>query len=139
MKQTHENLPDTAMDGRNRHREQIELLVSRLDLLEGRTKVMMRMYFENGTSFRQIARLAGVNETSIARRIHKISARLLDGKYITCLRNSDRLSQIQLSIAKDYFLNGLSKNKIAERKGCSLYRVGRILREIQSIIAEAEE
>lgn len=139
MKQTHENLSDTVMAERRRRREQIDLLLNRLDLLEGRTKVMMKMHFENGTSFRQIARLLGVSETSIARRIHRISNRLLDGKYIVCLRNRDRLSQNQMAVAKDYFLRGLSQSKIAERRRWSLYRVGRILREIQSIIAETEQ
>lgn len=139
MKQTHENLSDALIAGRNRRREQIDLLINRLDLLEGRTKVMMKMHFENGSSFRQIARLLGVSETSIARRIHRISGRLLDGKYITCLRNRNRLSPNQMSVAKDYFLRGLSQRMIAERKHWSLYRVGRILREIQGIIAEAEQ
>jgi predicted DNA-binding protein YlxM (UPF0122 family) len=139
MKQTHENLSSAFAAGRNRRREQIDLLLSRIDLLEGRTKVLMQMHFENGSSFRQIARLLGVNETSIARRIHRISARLLNGKYIVCLRNRDRLSKIQMSVAKDYFLSGLSQSKIAERKSWSLYRVGRVLREIRSIIAEVEE
>ena len=139
MKQTHENLSDALIAGRNRRREQIDLLINRLDLLDGKTKVMMKMHFENGNSFRQIARLLGVSETSIARRIHRISARLLDGKYITCLRNRDRLSQNQLSVAKDYFLSGFSQSKIAERKHWSLYRVGRIIKEIQSIIDETEQ
>lgn len=139
MKQIHENLSDAATAGRNRRREQIELLRKRLDLLEGRTKVMMKMHFENGNSFRQIARLLGVSETSISRRIHRISARLLNGRYIACLRNRDMLSRDQLDVAKDYFLCGLSRCKIAERRRWSLYRVGRILREIQSIIDEAEQ
>jgi predicted DNA-binding protein YlxM (UPF0122 family) len=99
----------------------------------------MKMHLENGNSFRQIARLVGVSETSIARRIHKTSSRLLNGKYIVCLRNRDRFSRNQMSVAKDYFLRGLSQNKIAERKRWSLYRVGQTVREIKRIIAETEQ
>ena len=139
MKQIHENLSDELVAERSRRREQVDLLLSRLDLLEGKSKVLMQMHFENGNSFRQIARLLGVNETSISRRIHKISGRLLNGKYILCLRNRDLLSKTQMSVAKDYFLTGLSQNKIAERKSWSLYRVGRVLREIRNIITEIEK
>ena len=139
MKQTHENLSDAVVAGRNRHREQIDLLTGRLGLLEGKTKVMMKMHFENGASFRQIAKLLGVSETSISRRIHKVSTRLIDGKYIACLRNRDRLTKNQLSVAKDYFLNGFSQSDIAKRKHYSLYRVGLILKEVKSIIDESEK
>ncbi|MHC4351430.1 MAG: sigma factor-like helix-turn-helix DNA-binding protein [Planctomycetota bacterium] len=139
MKQTHENVSDVMSAARDRHRGQVDLLLSRLDLLEGRAKVMMKMHFEKGNSFRQMARLLGVSETSVARRIHRISARLLDGRYIACLRNRDRLTRHQMSVAKDYFLKGLSQSKIAETKRWSLYRVGRTLREIQSVIAETQQ
>ncbi len=139
MKQTHENVSDAMLVARGRHREQIDLLLGRLDLLEGRSKVMMKMHLENGNSFRQIARLLGVSETSVARRIHRISARLLDGQYIVCLRNRDKLTGQQMSVAKDYFLRGLSQSKIAETKHWSLYRVGRTIREIRGVIAEARQ
>lgn len=139
MKRTHENVSDAALAAKGRHREQVSLLLDRLDLLEGRAKVMMKMHFENGSSFRQIARLLGVSETSVARRIHRISDRLLDGRYIVCLRNRHRLTRDQLAVAKDYFLRGLSQSKISETKRLSLYRVGRTLREIQNVIDEAQQ
>ena len=139
MKRTHGNISDAMLPARGRRREQIDLLLSRLDLLEGRAKVMMKMHFENGNSLRQIAGLLGVSETSIARRIHRISARLLDGRYIACLRNRDRLTENQMSVAKDRFLRGFSQSKIAERKSWSLYRVSRTLKQIHSVIAEAQQ
>ncbi len=139
MRRTHGNVSEAMLVARGHQRERVDLLLSRLDLLEGRAKVMMKMHFENGSSFRQIARLIGVSETSVARRIRRISSRLLDGQYITCLRNRDKLTTRQMSVAKDYFLRGLSQSKIAETKRWSLYRVGRILREIQSVIAEAQQ
>jgi len=139
MKLTHENVSDAMLAARGRHREQLGLLLGRLDLLEGRAKVMMKMHFENGASFRQIARLLGVSETSVARRIHRLCGRLIDGQYIVCLRNRDRLTKHQMMVAKHYFLEGLSQSKIAEKKRWSLYRVGRTLKEIQSVIVESEQ
>jgi len=139
MKRTHGNISDAMLSARGRRREQIDLLLARLDLLDGRAKVMMKMHLENGNSFRQIARLLGVSETSVARRIHRISARLLDGRYIACLRNRERLTEHQMSVAKDRFLRGFSQSKIAERKSWSLYRVSRTLKQIQGVIAEAQQ
>ena len=139
MKQTHDNVSDVMSAAGGRHRGQVDLLLSRLHLLEGRAKVMMKMHFEKGNSFRQMARLLGVSESSVARRIHRISSRLLDGRYIACLRNRDRLSSDQMSVAKDYFLRGLSQSKIAEKKRWSLYRVGRTIREIESVIARTQQ
>lgn len=135
MRMTHENVSDAAMVVRGRRREQIDLLRGRLDLLEGRAKVLMKMHYENGSSFRQIARLLGVNETSVARRVHRLSDRLLNSQYITCLRLRDKLTESQMAVAKDYYLKGLSQSKIAEKRQWSLYRVGRVLKEIQKIIA----
>ena len=102
-------------------------------------KPRMKMHYEKGNSFRQMARLLGVSESRVARRIHRISSRLLDGRYIACLRNRDRLSSDQMSVAKDYFLRGLSQSKIAEKKRWSLYRVGRTIREIESVIARTQQ
>lgn len=135
MRLTHENVSDAALVGRGRRREQIDLLRGRLDLLEGRAKVLMKMHFENGSSFRQIARLLGVNETSVARRVHRLSDRLLNGRYIICLRLRNKLTESQMTVAKDYYLKGLSQSKIAAKRRWSLYRVARVLKEIEDIIA----
>jgi len=138
MKRIHENVADGALPTSGLRREQVDLLVSRLDLLEGRAKVMMKMHFENGNSFRQIARLLGVSETCVARRVRRISDRLLDGRYFACLRNRDRLTSLQISVARDYFIRGLTQSKIAETRRLSLYRVGQTIREIQGVIGQTQ-
>jgi transposase len=91
------------------------------------------MYLEKGNSFRQMAKLAGVHETIIARRIHKITKRLLYGEYITCLRNSKRFSAIELSIAREYFLTGLSMREIARKRQITYYQVRKVLRKIRQV------
>jgi len=108
----------------------LELLESRIELLCGKEKLLMTMYLKNGNSFYQMARLAGVNEVTIARRIHKIIKRLLDGEYITCLRNRDKFSDCEMAVAKDYFLTGLSMREIARHQRCSRYRVRQTLGKI---------
>lgn len=134
MKQIHKNISHKQSEIKNNYRDRIDLLANRVGLLTGKDKLLMTMYLENGNSFRQMARLAGVNEAHIARRIHKIIKRLLDGEYITCLRNRDQFSATEMNIAKDYFLLGLSIRRIATKRHFSYYRVRETLKKIQRII-----
>jgi len=134
MKKIHENIPQSSVKARAEYRDRIDLLRSRVELLTGKDKMLMTMYMENGNSFRQMARLSGVNEASIARRIHKVTKRLINGEYITCLRNRNRLDRGELDIAKDYFLAGLSMKKIAKKRDTTYYCVRKTLRKIQGII-----
>ena len=139
MEQIHTDIAQESLKGKDEFRDRIDLLRSRVNLLTGKDKVLMMMYLENGNSFRQMARIAGVNEASIARRIHKITKRLIDGEYITCLQNRDKFTQAEIDIAGDYFVMGLSMRKIAGRRRCSCYRVRETLKKIQRLVTVVEE
>jgi predicted DNA-binding protein YlxM (UPF0122 family) len=134
MKKIHVNISQTTLEAEKRRRAELDLLRSRLHLLNGKEKVLMTMYLENGSSFRQIARLAGVSDTSIARRINILTERLTDGEYITCLRNRDKFTRDQMAIAKDYFLVGLSMKEIAVKRRWSRYHVRETIIKIKSIL-----
>ena len=134
METIHSNVSEGTLKTKNEYRDRIDLLRSRVNLLTGQDKLLMTMYLENGNSFRQMARLAGVNETNIARRIHKVTKRLIDGEYITCLRNRDKLTDAELAIAKSYFLTGLSIGKIAAKKHTTYYRIRETLKKVQQIV-----
>ena len=67
--------------------EEVQLLQRRAEILGAADRALVLMYLEKGRCFSDIARVAGLNEANVARRIHKLIARLLDGKYITCLRH----------------------------------------------------
>jgi len=133
MKKIHANISERTLKARNSYRDRIDLLRSRAALLIGKDKLLMTMYLENGNSFRQMARLAGVNEASIARRIYKITKRLIDGEYITCLRNRDKLTKTELVIAKDYFLLGMSIRKIATKHRSTYYHIRQTMKKIQQV------
>lgn len=130
----HENTDSSDLETKSGIRDRIDLLQSRIGLLRGRDKLLMTMYVQNANTFRQMARLAGVNEATIARRIHKITKRLLDGEYITCLRNRREFTPDELRIAKDYFLGGLSQEKIAQKRSCSRRRVRETLKKIAGLV-----
>jgi len=138
MKRIHVNIPEETQDVKGRRRGGIDLLRRRLNLLAGTDKVLMTMYVEHENSFRQIARVCGVSEANVARRINGIISRLTDGQYIACLRNRDKLSKWQLTVAKDYFLLGLSIRKIADKRRRSYYHVRDTLNDIRNIVASSE-
>ena len=62
----------SASEAVKNRRGRIELLLERVGLLDGQDRVLMTMYLENGNSCRQLAKLAGVNEANIGRRIQKL-------------------------------------------------------------------
>jgi predicted DNA-binding protein YlxM (UPF0122 family) len=134
MQQIYVNMPQKDLKLRNTYRERIELLQSRISLLAGDNRLLMTMYLTNGNSFRQIARLSGVSESTIARRIHKITQRLTDGEYISCLRNRDKFTRQQLDVARDYFLSGHSIRRIARKYDCTYYHVYKMIKQIRQII-----
>jgi predicted DNA-binding protein YlxM (UPF0122 family) len=138
MKAVHENIPEDDSAAGTKHCDRIDLLRNRIGLLTGKDKALMAMYIENGNSFRQMARLVGVNEACIARRIYKVTERLMRGECITCLRSRDKFSRRELGIAKDYLLTGLSLRKIAKKRDATYYRVREALKKIQGIIALPE-
>ena len=137
MKKIHTNISQKTRETKNRYRNEIDLLRGRLNLLNGKDKVLMTMYLENGNSFRQIARLTGISDTSIARRINGLTKRLIDGQYIVCLRNREKFTREQMTIAKDYFLTGLSMREIAIKRHWSFYHVREVLKKVQSILKDS--
>jgi predicted DNA-binding protein YlxM (UPF0122 family) len=130
----HNNISQKSLQARTEVRDRIDLLRSRAKLLTGKDRLLMTMYLDNSNTFRQMARLAGVNEANIARRIHKIIKRLIDGEYITCLQNREIFSNAEMAIAKQYLLLGWSIKKIASAQGCSYYRARKSLKKIQRLI-----
>jgi len=134
MKEIHTNVSQRTLKIRKEYRARIELLRNRLGLLSGEDRLLMTMYLERENSFRQIARLAGVSDTVIARRINKLTKRLLDGEYISCLRNHNKFGKTDMSIAKDYFLMGLSIKKIAAKRHLTYYRARETIKKIRQTL-----
>jgi len=122
---------------RNWDRKSEDVLRNRLDLLDGNDRVLMKMYIEAGSSFRQMARLAGVNEVTVARRIRSTTRRLVNGQYLNCLRHREKLTAMELNIAKDYYLKALPMRSISARRGWSYYHTQRTICKIRRLLGEA--
>ncbi len=134
MKRIHDNISCRTAKIRNEYRNQVDLLRRRVCLLVGKDRVIMTMYLENGASLRQMARLAGVSDAHISRKIKKLIRRLIDGDYIKCLRNRDLFSKNELELAREHLLLGLSIRHISDKREVSYYQIRQTLLKIQRLI-----
>jgi predicted DNA-binding protein YlxM (UPF0122 family) len=134
----HENIPQSASPARSPYRDRIELVRSRVGLLSGKDRLLMTMYLENGNSFRQLARLAGVNEANIARKIRRLIRRLTGSEYVMCLRNRQKFTRTELMVARDHFIHGWPLRKIAAKRNCTFYHVRKIVNKVQRLAEAAE-
>lgn len=116
--------PSKIVDFRDttREREYAERIWARAHLLTNRDRALLALHVDAGNSFHQIARLLGVRPTTIARRIRKITERLVDQTYPLCARSPERFAELELSIIRDFFVRGLSMAEISRAHGVSYYR-----------------
>ena len=121
------------------NRDKIELLRRRISLLEGRDRLLMSMYFEKGNSCYQIAKLLGVCESTISRRIRKLISQLTGKPFEIYRQHRKKFEPQQKPVAADHFLLGLSIGQIASRHNCSIYKVRTILKQIHTIIKAGEK
>lgn len=138
MEKIHKNIPKKVYQDKENSRAQNEVLRSRLDLLDGKDKFLMTLYLEDGYSIFQISRLTAISEKSISLRIQRLKERLLDGKYLDCLRNRSKFYKYQMDIAKDYFLTGLSIREITKKRRRSVYYVRETIAQIKEILNKCE-
>ena len=133
MKRIHENVSSGELGNRTNYRNRIDVLLNRVSLLTGVDKVLMTMYLRNGNSFYQMAILCGVDETTISRRIKRITKRLIDNDYLWCLGDSDIFTKSEMELARDYFIRGLSLRKTAAKRGLSYYMVRKHVERIKAL------
>jgi hypothetical protein len=104
-------------------RRRTEVLRARAHLLAGQDRVLLEMYLDHGNPFSQMARLAGVSTSSVARRVRRIIRRLMDETYAVCSGRQDYFSEHELALIKDRFVLGLSMACISRRRALSYHNV----------------
>ncbi|MEN6575784.1 MAG: hypothetical protein ABFD90_05520 [Phycisphaerales bacterium] len=92
------------------------------DLLIGDDKTLLLMYIQAGCSFQQLARLTGMNRSSVGRRIRRIIRRLSDPTYTLCLDDRRGFSNLERAVIRDHFIRGLSLTHICRDHGLCYYR-----------------
>jgi len=136
MRGTGEKTEYTAAGGKSRPRKSLELVQGRANMLTGEDRALLKMYIEKGASFAEMARLAGTGEQRIARRVGRIAGRLIDGRYVNCVRRRRELNMEELGVARDYFLTGLPVKSIAAKRGLTYHRARKALKRIRRILGE---
>ena len=136
MENIRRDMPCELAETKNDYRSHVEILKSRIDLLAGEDKVLMTMYLKNGCSCRQMAKLAHISETNMARKLRKIAERLANNEYIVCLKRRSEFSKKELGIAKDHFMLGKSIKKIAGKNNSTYYGIRATLKKVQKFINE---
>ncbi|HPC95237.1 MAG TPA: hypothetical protein PLU87_09855 [Sedimentisphaerales bacterium] len=116
-------------------RDWIEVLRRRVDLLTGAERALMEMYLDSGQSYRRIARLTGLNASTIARRLRRIARRLTDDTFFCCLRCRRRLRARELAIIRDHFVRGRSIRDISTGRHVSRYCVRSAIRKARRLAA----
>ncbi len=108
-------------------RERMDLLDLRANLLDSQDRALLQMHLEAGRGFHEIARLTGLNPSTVCRRIHRMIHRLSDPTYTVCLRNQRQFSREELDVIRDHFVRGLSLACIRRRHALGHRRVRRII------------
>jgi len=111
-----------------------DLILHRLSWLEEQDRLLLELVYEKGLSYRQIARLTGIRESSISRRVRKLTGRLLNRTYSLCLLHRSELSPMQLCIARNRYVLGKSRRDIACQLRITLYSVDRHLQRLEKIL-----
>jgi hypothetical protein len=114
-------------------REVVEALRTRLDLLGGADRVLLKMHLDARSSFDEIAKLTGLNRSSVCRRIHRMMGRLSDETYVRCAAARDRFSAPELRVVRDHFVRGLSLKRIGREHNLCYYRVRTIVEKARRL------
>ena len=136
MSETHKKATHSYLSSEERYRKNADTLRRRMALLEGEDAILMKMFLETGASYRQMSRLLAVNEVTLARRIRAMTTRLVSGQYLDCLGHRRKLDEMELKVAKDYYLKGLPIRSIAAKRGWSFYRIAGTIGKIRHLIGE---
>ena len=129
-----ENTKEQWQNVNRDYRDYNERLQNRLSLLRGTDKILMKMHLENGYSFADLSRLAGVSQATISRRIKKIAERLTGKEINTYYMYRSDFDSGQRRIIKDHLRDGLSQREICNRRNITRYRVRTALDKLDKLM-----
>jgi predicted DNA-binding protein YlxM (UPF0122 family) len=127
------SLSDSGRKQRENLRRRMERVRLKAELLTEPDRTLIKMYLDNNNSFRQIANLTGVNQSTVARRFKKIMDRLCDTGIETTLKKQSRLTQKQKRVVRDYFIRGMNAKEIAHKHHLSYYNVTKTINNVKKL------
>ena len=114
-------------------RPDTQTLLQRAQQLPEPDRTVVTMYLQNAASFRQIAQLTDLSESTAARHVRKVLAALSDEKLNAALTSGKLLSRRQKKVIRDYFFGGLTLSDIARKYQISYYNARRIISFVRKI------
>ncbi len=112
-----------------------ERLTARVDMLPQQQKALVRLFLA-GQGYKDIAKIASVNEANVSRKLRKIADRINCDSFIAALSENNSMPAEKLEIIKDHFVNGLSARTVAKNTGLSCYEVSKIIHQIKNLSAK---
>jgi len=79
------------------------------------------MLFLNGQKYITLAKAAGVNEATVARRLRKIAARISSDNFLAALVQDG-------GVLNEKFISGKTSKQISRETGLSYYKVRKIIK-----------
>ncbi len=107
-----------------------ELHTARVEMLNNEQITLVKI-FQNRPSFRAIAKMAGVNEATIARRLKKIARFISSESFSAALSRKYNVPQEKMNVIAKHFINGLSIRAITQNTGLSVYKIRKIISQMR--------
>jgi len=108
------------------------------DLLVGDDKTLLLMYLRAGCSYQQLARLTGMNRSSVGRRIRRTIRRLSDPTCVLCLEGDWGFSDLEMAVIRDHFIHGVSIRRICKDHNLCYYRARTIVEKARQVALSRE-
>lgn len=132
-----ENWPDRPVGfrgDRDAVRDAAEQICRRLEWLELSDRLLLEMIYEQGMSVRKAAVILQKSPSTVARRIRARVQGLFSTDYQICLRHRTELSDLQMSIARYYYVQKKSRRAISRFLGISRYALQRHLDKLRGLV-----
>jgi DNA-directed RNA polymerase specialized sigma24 family protein len=116
-------LSDAPLSANRSARRDAEAIRHQAAMLDGEQQAFLEMIFDRGTTLEQIAQLTGQHISTISRRFGRLMRKLAGPRADTDLGAGRRLTPMEAAILREYYLHGIRQRIIAQKLGCSRYRV----------------
>ncbi len=119
--------------GSGRLARQAEMILEMGRLLRPEERALLDMYYDKGNTIVQLARVAGISESAMSARLHKVTRKLVDGDYYYSVKYRDRLTILEQLIARDYFLDNMTLKGTADKRKTSVRQVRKAVAKVRKL------
>jgi DNA-directed RNA polymerase specialized sigma subunit len=110
----------------------LEIHSAKIGILSTKQAALVKLFL-SVKNYSTIAKMAGVNEATVARRLEKIANRLSSANPPAGICQNDSPPAETIEIINDYFINGLNVKTIAKKTGLSRYRITKTIKQMRKL------